>query len=216
MLPSFLTSTCTSSPAPGRLHTAHHLPGKPVQPAQPGQPVAGQHPMHRGRVQSEQVADSCWSPPAHHPNLDDASLRARRRPTWAVVRPRRAINHPGLAHVAVSARPPGRSGWGRPGTVRQPAATASPRRRHNEPGAAGHVQTTRSYGGTRRPPSGAVRSSAARTSLGGLRLVITPRRHQRPWSVQLAGLLQVWSKHLLPRGEHLVELVLAATGTLLR
>ncbi|UXA05748.1 SDR family oxidoreductase [Mycobacterium sp. SMC-2] len=34
-----------------------------------------------------------------------------------------------------------------------------------------------------------MRSLTARTSLGGLRHVTTPRRHQRPWSVQLAGLL---------------------------
>ena len=31
-----------------------------------------------------------------------------------------------------------------------------------------------------------MRSLTARTSLGGLRRVTTPRRHQRPWSVQLA------------------------------
>jgi len=30
-----------------------------------------------------------------------------------------------------------------------------------------------------------VRSSTARTPLGGLRLVSQPRRHQRPWSEQL-------------------------------
>jgi hypothetical protein len=34
--------------------------------------------------------------------------------------------------------------------------------------------------------SGDVRSSTARTPLGGLPLVSQPRRHQRPWSVQLA------------------------------
>jgi hypothetical protein len=44
-----------------------------------------------------------------------------------------------------------------------------------------------------------VRSSAARTSLGGLRHVTTPRRHQRPWSVQLTldptlDLLQTWTQ----------------------
>jgi hypothetical protein len=30
--------------------------GGPVQPAQPGQPVAGQHPVHGGRVLAEQPA----------------------------------------------------------------------------------------------------------------------------------------------------------------
>ncbi|GAC55685.1 hypothetical protein GOAMI_64_00010 [Gordonia amicalis NBRC 100051 = JCM 11271] len=34
-------------------NTADHAPGRTVQPAQTSQAVAGQHPVHSGRVQTE-------------------------------------------------------------------------------------------------------------------------------------------------------------------
>ncbi len=73
----------------------------------------------------------------------------------------------------------------RPGSVQPPAVASSPLPRHNEPAADGRVQTTGHYGETRRPPVVAFRDSSHSTRRSSLCQPAT-RRHQRPWSVQLA------------------------------
>jgi len=68
--------------APGRFHPSDHLPGRPIQPAQFGQSVPCQYPMNGGRVNTQQIADSCWPPTTQDTHLDDAPLAAR----WYLVR----------------------------------------------------------------------------------------------------------------------------------
>src|SRR5271165_4770091 len=97
-------------PAPGGLHTADDSSGGAVQPAQLGHSVSGQHPMHGGGMQSQQVADSGWPPTAQDTDFDDAPLRACRRLTWAAMRPRAAIGHPRVSQRSIPGSPAGRRG----------------------------------------------------------------------------------------------------------
>jgi hypothetical protein len=88
------------------LVAANGLPGRPVQPPQLRQTVAGQDAMHRRGVQSEQVADTGRSPPAKHPDFDDATLCPGGGPARTAVRPRRTLDHARFPELAVAVRPP--------------------------------------------------------------------------------------------------------------
>jgi len=66
---------------------AYRLAGGPVQIREPGQAVADQYPVHRGRVQAEQVSDAGGTPAVGQPDLDDSPFGACRDAARAATRP---------------------------------------------------------------------------------------------------------------------------------
>jgi hypothetical protein len=105
MLPSFFDVDVDQVAGCGVLVPADGTAGGAVQVGQAGQAVAGQHPVHRGRIDAQQVADGGRSPPARHPHLDDASFKARGGAAWTAVRAAGAVGHGRLAQLAVPAGP---------------------------------------------------------------------------------------------------------------
>ena len=89
----------------GVLVAADRAAGGAVQVGQAGEPVAGQDPVHGGRVEPQQVGDPGRSPAAQDADLDDPALGAGRGPVRAVVRTAGAVGHPRFAEFAVAVRP---------------------------------------------------------------------------------------------------------------
>jgi hypothetical protein len=81
---------------------ADHLSGRAVQLGQSRQAVSGQHPVHGGRVQAEQIRDAGWAPPTREADLDDPPLDLGRGTSRTVMRAAGAIDHAGRAQFAVA------------------------------------------------------------------------------------------------------------------
>jgi hypothetical protein len=62
----------------GAFIAADHPTAAPVQMRQPSHPLPAQHPVHRGRVETQVVGDLSRTPPPQHPHLDDPPLAAGR------------------------------------------------------------------------------------------------------------------------------------------
>jgi hypothetical protein len=104
--PEFLDVHVDQLPGLSVLVATDHPARGPVQPGQPGQPVPGEHPMHRGWMDPQQVTDPRRTPPAVDSDCDDPPF-----PPWAGLPrrgsgPARNILHAGLTMLPVTAGPP--------------------------------------------------------------------------------------------------------------
>jgi len=94
------------------LVAAHRFPGGPVDVGEPADPGGGQDAVHRGGREGEHRRELHWSEAFLPPDVHDLADHRCRRPARAVMGPRGAVDHPGLALVAVA---PGPAVRGRPG-----------------------------------------------------------------------------------------------------
>lgn len=98
-------------PARGRFHAAHDPPSRAVDPPQLGHAVAGQDPMHRRGMDTQQIAATGRPPAPGHTHADDASLGPRRGAVRAVQGAGAAISHPRRTVAAIAIHPAQGCGW---------------------------------------------------------------------------------------------------------
>ena len=84
---------------------AHRGAGGRVGERQAHAPEAGQDLVHRRGVHSQEVSDSGWPTPARYAQADHPALPTTRGAVGAGVRPAGAVNHAGLALLAIPAGP---------------------------------------------------------------------------------------------------------------